>query len=329
MAEAMARTYSAGIWIFHQIIDRYATDGYGPSVNTLDAIALAGKTGVLSTIDLNYPFSDADITVAEIKQALDTAGLTVSCVTPSIYSRLFRSGSFSSADPDVRRQATEVAHQAVDLASQLGADYVKFWPGQDGYDYPFQVDYRTLREHAIGGIGQVARTFPDVKFAIEYKFKEPRTHLFWSTAAQSVLAIGDMGVDNVGIVMDFGHSIFAKENPSEALHLINGHDLLVDVELDDNNREWDDDLSVGAVHLVETLEFLHTVREVGWSKPLKLDLFPYREDPVRVVQESVRTIERLQRCCDRLDVDALNAARARHDALTAQQVALDALLGSA
>lgn len=324
---AAERTYSAGIWIFHQIIDRYATDGYGPAVNTLDAIALAGKTGVLSTIDLNYPFSDPDITVANIRQALDSAGLSVSCVTPSIYSRVFRSGSFSSGDAAVRRQATEIAHKAVDLAAQLDADYVKFWPGQDGYDYPFQVDYRELRDRSIGGIGDVARTFPDVQFAIEYKLKEPRTHLFWSTAAQSVLAIHDMGVDNVGIVVDFGHSMLAKENPSDALHLVHGHDVLVDVELDDNNREWDDDLSVGAVNLVETLEFLHTVREIGWSKPIKLDLFPYREDPVRVVQESVRTIERLQKCCDRLDGSALNDARARHDALTAQQIALDALLG--
>ena len=30
------------------------------------------------------------------------------------------------------------------MAEELGADYVKFWPGQDGFDYPFQVDYDDL-----------------------------------------------------------------------------------------------------------------------------------------------------------------------------------------
>ena len=40
----------------------------------------------------------------------------------------------------------------------------------------------------------------------------------------------------------------------------------------------DDDLTAGALHLVETLEFLHVVRAIGWTDSLKLDLSPYRED---------------------------------------------------
>jgi xylose isomerase len=329
MTDASGSRFSAGIWIFNQIIDRYATDGYAPPVSTLEAIEMAGRTGVLSEVDLNYPFTDPAITVDDVRKALEDANLGVTNITPSIYSRVFRNGSFSSADPKVRRQAADLAQMAVEVAGTLGARYVKYWPGQDGFDYPFQVDYRRLRDHAIGGIGKIARAHPDVRFAIEYKLKEPRTHLFWSTAAETLLAIGDMDVPNVGVVVDFGHSMFAKENPSQALHLINGHDRLVDVELDDNLREWDDDLSVGAVHLVETLEFLQTVREIGWTEPIKLDLFPYREDPIRAVQASIETIQRLQACCDRLDVEALNEARATHDALAAQRIALDALLGSA
>lgn len=68
---------------------------------------------------------------------------------------------------------------------------------------------------------------------------------------------------------DFRHSLFAKENPAEALHLLHSHRRLVDIELDDNYREWDDDLTAGALHLVETLEFLHVVRAIGWTDPLK------------------------------------------------------------
>ncbi|HKQ00549.1 MAG TPA: hypothetical protein VJ735_09490 [Actinomycetes bacterium] len=75
-------------------------------------------------------------------------------------------------------------------------------------------------------------------------------------------------------MIDFGHSLFAKENPAEALHLPHARGRLVDIELDDNHREWDDDLTAGALHLVETLEFLHVVRAIGWTDPLKLDLFP-------------------------------------------------------
>jgi xylose isomerase len=53
-----------------------------------------------------------------------------------------------------------------------------------------------------------------------------------------------------------GNARLAKENPAEALHLLHSHGRLVDIERDDNYREWDDDLTAGALHLVETLRRL-------------------------------------------------------------------------
>ncbi|MGW2051345.1 sugar phosphate isomerase/epimerase family protein [Streptomyces sp. NPDC001858] len=320
------RTYAGGMWSFGRIIDRYATDGYGPPVGTLDTIELAAKTGELAALDLNYPF-DTGVSVADVKSALAAHSLAVTNITPVIYDRGFRSGSFTGADPATRRAAADLAHESVDVARQLDARYVKFWPGQDGYDYPFQVDYPTLRRHAVEGIRDVARNFPDVTFAIEYKLKEPRNRLFWSTAAASLLAIEQMDVDNVGLVIDFGHSLFAKENPAEALSLAHSMGRLVDVEVDDNYREWDDDLTAGALHLVETLEFLHVVREIGWQEPLKLDLFPYREDPGDAVRESIATLRALEERAGRLDLDALREAQSRHDAMAAQRIVRTALLG--
>ncbi|AXG77680.1 sugar phosphate isomerase/epimerase [Streptomyces paludis] len=314
------------MWSFGRIIDRYATNGYGPPVGTLETIELAARTKELTGLDLNYPF-DEGVTVEQVKAALTAHGLTATNITPVIYDRGFRSGSFTSADPDIRRAATDLAHESVEVARALDARYVKFWPGQDGYDYPFQVDYPTLRRHAIEGIRDVARNFPDVTFAIEYKLKEPRNRLFWSTAAASLLAIEQMGADNVGLVVDFGHSLFAKENPAEALSLAHSMGRLVDVEVDDNYREWDDDLTAGALHLVETLEFLHVVRTIDWPHPLKLDLFPYREDPGEAVRESVATLRSLEDAAARLPLDALHAAQSRHDAMAVQRLVRTALLG--
>lgn len=319
------RSFTAGMWTFGQILDRYATDGYGPGIGTLEILDLAAKTDVLTGLDLNYPFPEPDLTVEEVTQALRTRNLQAVSVTPTIYNREFRSGSFSHADAAVRRKALDLAHESVDVAARLGADYVKFWPGQDGYDYPFQVDYPTWRKHGIEGIRDVARNFPDVTFGVEYKLKEPRTRLLWSTAAASLLAVERMGVDNVGLVVDFGHSLFAKENPAEALSLVHEYGRLVDIEVDDNYREWDDDLTAGALHLVETLEFLHVAREIGWDKPMKLDLFPYREDPVEAVRQSVTTMRTLEQRCERISQDELRAAHAAHDAMAAHRIVRSAL----
>ena len=54
---------------------------------------------------------------------------------------------------------------------------MKLWPGQDGWDYPFQVDHGALWKHSLDGVGQLASENPDLKFVIEYKPREPRVHM--------------------------------------------------------------------------------------------------------------------------------------------------------
>jgi xylose isomerase len=222
----------------------------------------------------------------------------------------------------------DLGKRAIEVARALDAAYVKFWPGQDGFDYPFQVDYRRLWDDSVEGIRAVAQADPAMQFAIEYKLKEPRVHMFFDTAARTLLAIEDMGVDNVGIVLDLGHSFFAKETPADVLHLVSRRGKLVSVEVNDNWREWDDDMAVGSVHLVETLEFLHALRQIDWQGPVLLDQFPFREDAVEAARSSIRTIRAMNRVLDRLDPGTLGAVQDRHDALAAQRIVLDLLLGT-
>lgn len=317
--------FGAGLWMFGQFVDRYATDAYGPPMTTLDAIARAGEVEGLEVLDVNYPFGDG-IGVADVREALARHGLSAHAVTPHLYVREFTRGAFTNPDPALRTKALERCREAIEVARQLGAKYVKFWPGQDGYDYPLQVDYGWLWDRSVGAVRELAGSAPDVRFAIEYKLKEPRTHMFFCNAATTILAIRDMGVDNVGIVLDVGHSLFAKETPAEALRLAHRFDRLASVEINDNWREWDDDLAAGSIHLIETLEVMLTLREIGWSEPLLLDQFPFREDPVAAARESIRTIRQLDALVDRIDREALADAQRRQDALAAQRLVLDLLL---
>ena len=291
--------FGAGIWLFGQMVDRYATDAYGPPVSTLEAIDRAGQVGELEVLDINYPFTDAAITVEDVKAALERNHLRAKAITPHLYMREFRIGS-SHPDAAVRRKAIDLGKRAIGVARALDAAYVKFWPGQDGFDYPFQVDYMQLWDYAINGVREVAAADPAMQFAIEYKFKEPRTHMLFSTSARTLLAIQEMRVDNVGIVLDLGHSLFAKETPAEAVQLVARHGKLVSVEMNDNWREWDDDLAAGSVHLIETLEFLMALRRIGWTGEWLLDQFPFREDAVEAARASIRRLRAMDRLLDRL-----------------------------
>ena len=318
--------FGAGLWNFATYVDRYAVDGYGDPRSTIEQIELAAEVGDISYVDLNYPFTGG-LTTADVKAALERTGLKAIGVTPDIYLREHQMGAFTNPDPAKRESARAIMQGAADAVRELGARYVKIWPGQDGFDYPFQVDYKEFSRLAVEGMRDLARANPDLKFVIEYKPREPRTHMFWSSAAKTVLGIQAMGVDNVGVLLDFGHALFGGESPAEAAQLLIDHGLLWGMDVNDNYRGWDDDMVVGTVHMTEIFEFFHTLRVNGWEGVWQLDQFPFREDVVDNARTSIRFLKALHRALDRLDEEALAEAQRRQDPLAAQRVVQDALLG--
>jgi xylose isomerase len=226
--------------------------------------------------------------VAAVGAALDETGLRAQAITPEIYTREFRRGAFTNPDPKVRQQAIDLVARATEVGQELGIDYMKIWPGQDGFDYPLQADPRRLWELSVEGMRKCASLHPDLPFAIEYKPKEPRTHMFFSSAARTLLAIEDIGLDNVGVLIDFGHSMYGAESPAAAVELCLSRRRLIDIDLNDNFRSW---------------------------------------DPVEAARASIRMLSALLDVADRIDPEALAAAREGQDALGAQELAFDVLLG--
>jgi sugar phosphate isomerase/epimerase len=316
--------FGAGLWHFASYLDRYATDGYAPPVSTLEQIARAGEVGELSYVDVPYPFTEG-VSVEQVKQALADQGLQAIGVTPEIYMRHFSKGAFTNPDPEVRADALAVLNRAADVVRELGARYLKVWPGQDGWDYPFQVDHHRQWELAVAGMRELALANPDLRIVIEYKPREPRNKMFWDSAAKTALGVKAMGVDNVGVLLDFGHALFGGESPSAAAQLLIDHDLLWAMDVNDNLRGWDDDMVVGTVHPVELFEFFYTLRSNGWEGVWQLDQFPFREDTVEAARLSIRFLKRIFRALESLDIEALRAAQAREDALAAQRIVQDAL----
>ena len=58
MSNRKELTFGAGLWMFGQFVDRYATDAYGPPVGVLEAIDRAGQVGDIVALDINYPFDE-------------------------------------------------------------------------------------------------------------------------------------------------------------------------------------------------------------------------------------------------------------------------------
>ncbi len=320
--------YGAGIWHFATYVDRYATDGYGPPRSLIEMIDLAGQVDDLSVVDINYPFPGGETSFEKVEEALKRNNLSVIGITPEIYTRQFSKGAFTNPDPGVRRLANEMVNDAANVVRRFNASYVKLWPGQDGWDYPFQVDHKKLWQHSIEGIAELAGQNPDLNFVIEYKPREPRVHMSYDSVARTLLGIEKMGVPNVGILLDFGHSLYGGESPADAAQLAIDHGRLFGMDVNDNFRSWDDDLIAGSVHPIELFEFFYTLRKNKWEGVWQLDQFPFREDSVAVANSAIGFLKGIERALDKLDFDAMQKAQDAHDAVTALKLAREALFTS-
>ncbi len=320
--------YGAGIWHFATYVDRYATDGYGEPRTIIDAIDLAGRVDDLSVVDLNWPYFGGDFSDEQVRQALDANGLSVIGITPEIYTRAFVKGAFTNPDPGVRREAHDLVTRSADVVRYFGADYVKLWPGQDGWDYPFQVDHGALWKNSLDGVGQLAAENPDLRFVIEYKPREPRVHMSFDSVARTLLGIERIGLPNVGILLDFGHALFGGESPADSAQLAIDYGRLFGMDVNDNLRQWDDDMVAGTIHPVELFEFFYTLRKNGWEGVWQLDQFPFREDSVSAANHAIAFLKAAHRGLDVLDIDSLRKAQSDHDAIAALAIAQKALFAS-
>src|SRR3546814_6295686 len=87
----------------------------------------------------------------------------------------------------------------------------------------------------------------------------------YDSVAPTLLGIEKMGLPNVGILLDFGHSLYGGESPADAAQLAIDHGRLFGMDVNDNFRSWDDDLIAGSVHPIELFEFFYTLRKNKWE----------------------------------------------------------------
>ena len=299
---------------FGNIVDRFLPSGYREEVSLEVALqqfkGLEGADGVC----LDYPLTFQDPVV--MQGLLDKYDIPLCVVEVGIFGEhRWRKGSLTAPDPAIRRQAIDVLKRGMDVTAEMGQDQLLLWPGQDGYEYPFQPDFDLIWGYLVDGIREVAEYRPEINIGIEYKPKEPRTRCYVDTAARTLLLCQAIGLPNVGVTVDQGHSLFAQENPGQAVALCARHNRLFQVHVNDNYGDWDSDLLVGQVNFWSALEFFHWLHRVGFDDWYLLDFFPFREDGPAALAQCARNTRRL----------AAMAARLPHEQIAQLQQAADPL----
>ena len=317
--------FGACLPTFGNCADRYCLSGYGGGGETMaEMLDLSKQVAGLDGLELvgNWHVNDGNI--REVAGMFRDRGLRISMLVPDLWTQAkWGRGSLAAPDAKTRAAAIYEVKKVMDWAAELGCGYVDVWPGQDGFDYPFQADYLEAWKWLREGLHACSSHNDKVRVLVEYKLKEPRTHCFVGTAAKALLLL--QGLDKVGVLMDVGHALAAGENVAEAAALLASHGKLDYLHLNDNYRAWDDDMMVGAVHLVEYLEFTYWLRRLNYTGWLTLDIFPYREDGVAAATQCREWMTGFFRAVDRVGLDRFTQVIATADACKSTELVRTAL----
>ena len=320
---------SAGIWFLGATGDRFVKNGYRPDLTIEERFRLAGSIEGVGGLEMHYPSEVKDETYRPLKALADDLGLKIVQFCPHFWvDPRWKFGQFSNPDPQLRREAIDLARRTTDIAQYMAAEVMVYWPAQDGFDYPFQIDHRQRLDHLVEGLTAWADYNPDQKIVLEYKAFEPRTHIMLPTIGHCMTIINEINRPNLGINIDMGHAFIMKENLAESIALACRYDKLFHTHWNDNWKLFDDDLIVGTVNLWETVEAMFWLDEFGYDGWYGLDLFPYREPPEQVVAETVRNLHFCLELIDRVPRDELRDCFRSSDAIKISQLMRRMLGGS-
>jgi xylose isomerase len=107
--------------------------------------------------------------------------------------------------------------------------------------------------------------------------------------------------DNLGVTLDVGHALFANENAAQSAALLAKARRLFYVHLNDNDGRADWDLLPGAVHSWELVEFLYTLRRLGYDDWFTFDIVPKECEPVEFFATAARLTRQYEAISRRID----------------------------
>ncbi|HCU29736.1 MAG TPA: xylose isomerase [Sphaerochaeta sp.] len=289
--------------------DRFLSSGYKDELPKETLIRQASEIEGVEGVELVGTWDVSTENVDRVGEMLAKYGLKCVSIIPDHFSqKRWGRGSLSAKDPDIRKQALEYTFACVEMARKLGCSTLNIWPGQDGYDYILQSHLIQERRWLLENIKIVAKASPDIKFALEYKPKEPRNYCFMARASDTLLLAKETGLDNVGVCIDTGHAFVAGENVAESIVILQEYGRkLFHMHFNDNYGAWDDDMIVGSVHFPVYVETMFWLKETNYGGWLSMDQYPYREDGQGALRESVEFLRMIE---DKLSDGVMEEIRA-------------------
>jgi L-rhamnose isomerase len=301
--------HSVGHWSAGDFYDRFAPLGYHSDNaafgNTFEGQCRRTKAAGIEAIEIHQSVFEKTLNGDLDWQAVERAqngfladlGMTIpACNINTWTNPLFRLGGPCNPNPALRRAALDEILKAVELCKALKIPVLSVWPGSDGADYHFQIDYLQSLEWFTEGLVTVNRACiaAGIKLAIEPKPYEPRElFMIVPTAASAILVARRVnetcGGSNCGLTVDYGHQKMEGTTASTACDLAAYAGVAIH-KFDINDARQgrnDQDLIFGTISIPESVDYLFTTFVRDYRGFYSQDQFTYRDDPTRAMERSM------------------------------------------
>jgi xylose isomerase len=285
---------------------------YNQPLDLEEKFALLSTIEGYSGVEIVHPY---EVNVAaQTKALLDTYRLKVAAVNVNVKAEPeFRNGGVTSLEQEVREKAVQFIRNAKDFAADIGADKVTCCPLGDGYEFAFQNDYALAWRHLIETFSSAADYRREIPLFIEYKPSETRGRCFVDTAAKALCLLNDIKIKEMGVTLDFGHSMYGNENPAEAVSLLQASPYSYYIHINDNDGKWDWDYFCGTKHFLDYVEFLYYLKKYDYHDYMTSDTSPTRWDIKGTFEANSRLTMNIWNLFDRIDLGALESLMAAGD----------------
>ena len=315
--------FSAGVWFFApgggRFHDRYVEDL--PMEERLSLAAELADYG-LAGLEAHYPNEVNEDNIDLFRDLEKSTGIRLITIVPNLfYDSQFEFGALSSPITEVRRAAIDRTKATLGLNREMGTDFAIVWPGIDGYENPFGIDFIAARDRFASGLAEAMDAVPGVRVAEEPKPYEPRGKIIYGTTPEGILMsqkvesmlkaevnvkLMEEGHSLVGLNPEVGHVLMGFEDLPYAFSLVMEYGKLAHTHWNSQPLgNYDQDLDVGVIGPEQTEAALYVLKMHGYGGYFGIDINP----------ERIPVTQALKNC-----MDALRAANDRVNSLDHEKV---------
>jgi len=297
--------FSAGIWFFSPGGGRFH-DRYIKEMSIAERLEIAGELAPygLKALEAHYPNEVNEDNLHLYQKLEKDTGIRLLTIVPNLfYDAQFEFGALSSPLPQARRAAIERTIKTLELNKQINADFMIVWPGIDGYENPFGIDFYAARDRFAEGLVEAMDAVPGVRVAIEPKPYEPRGHILYGTTAEGPLLAEKVesllqnpenkkllqeGHALVAMNPEIGHMLMAFEDLPYAFSLIMEYGRLAHTHWNSQPLgNYDQDLNVGVISPEQLEAALYVLKMYGYTGYFGIDINPERMPVQQALKNSM------------------------------------------